>query len=66
MTGNRGGATPPAPPAGAPGPRPAGGPAVPVVASEQVLHGHKAVDIAHNGRLYRLQVTKQGKLILTK
>lgn len=49
-----------------PGPKPHRGPPVPVVPSDQVLRGLKEVDIAHNGRLYRLQVTKQGKLILTK
>lgn len=34
--------------------------------SEDVLRGHKAVAIHHNGALYRLQTTRQGKLILTK
>lgn len=34
--------------------------------SEEVLRGHKTVAIHHNGALYRLQTTRQGKLILTK
>lgn len=38
----------------------------PVLASQDVLRGHKAVAISHNGALYRLQTTRQGKLILTK
>ncbi|HMN91645.1 MAG TPA: hemin uptake protein HemP [Hydrogenophaga sp.] len=37
-----------------------------VLDSQQVLQGHQAVTIAHNGNLYRLQATRQGKLILTK
>ncbi len=31
-----------------------------------ILRGQKAVDISHNGVLYRLQATRLGKLILTK
>lgn len=34
--------------------------------SDDLLQGHKAVGIEHNGALYRLQATKLGKLILTK
>lgn len=34
--------------------------------SQDVLRGQKAVAITHNGALYRLQTTRQGKLILTK
>lgn len=34
--------------------------------SQSLLMGQKAVEIAHNGCLYRLQATKLGKLILTK
>lgn len=37
-----------------------------VVASQDVLRGQKSVAISHNGALYRLQTTRQGKLILTK
>ena len=36
------------------------------VKSTDLLKGHKAVDIEHNGAVYRLQTTKLGKLILTK
>lgn len=39
---------------------------VPVVPSAELLRGQKAVSIDHNGSLYRLQTTRQGKLILTK
>jgi hemin uptake protein HemP len=34
--------------------------------SQELLRGQNAVAIAHNGSLYRLQATRQGKLILTK
>ncbi len=34
--------------------------------SQDLLRGRNAVAIAHNGALYRLQTTRQGKLILTK
>jgi len=36
------------------------------VASTELLQGGKAVEINHNGAIYRLQSTKLGKLILTK
>ena len=36
------------------------------VHSQDLLQGHKSVTISHNGTLYRLQVTRMGKLILTK
>ncbi|MCW5652658.1 MAG: hemin uptake protein HemP [Hydrogenophaga sp.] len=38
----------------------------PVLASATLLRGQKSVAIDHNGLLYRLQATRQGKLILTK
>jgi hemin uptake protein HemP len=38
----------------------------PQLDSQEVLRGHPAVAIHHNGALYRLQTTRQGKLILTK
>lgn len=38
----------------------------PLVASEELMQGHKAIEISHNGVLYRLQATRLGKLILTK
>ncbi|MCA3237160.1 MAG: hemin uptake protein HemP [Curvibacter sp.] len=34
--------------------------------SQALLQSGKAVVIRHNGKLYRLQTTRQGKLILTK
>jgi len=40
-------------------------PSVPLP-STAVLRGHKSVSIEHEGVIYRLQVTKLGKLILTK
>ena len=36
------------------------------VDSNELLRGHKTVEIKHNGAIYRLQTTKLGKLILTK
>ncbi len=36
------------------------------VDSQELLKGKKALIIEHQGRLYRLQATRQGKLILTK
>lgn len=36
------------------------------VPSEALLQGRRLVEIAHNGEVYRLQATRQGKLILTK
>lgn len=34
--------------------------------SAELLQGQKRVHIAHNGGVYQLQATRQGKLILTK
>jgi hemin uptake protein HemP len=36
------------------------------VNSDVLLKGKKELIIEHQGRLYRLQATRQGKLILTK
>ena len=44
---------------------PASAPPV-LLTSHELLRGQKAVAITHNGALYRLQTTRQGKLILTK
>jgi hemin uptake protein HemP len=38
----------------------------PQVDSAQIMRGHRTIEIHHNGALYRLQATRQGKLILTK
>ena len=34
--------------------------------SQQLLRGHKTVQILHGDQVYVLQATRQGKLILTK
>jgi hemin uptake protein HemP len=47
-------------------PAPLAGSELPVLPSATLLRGQKAVAIDHNGSLYRLQTTRQGKLILTK
>jgi hemin uptake protein HemP len=38
----------------------------PLLESSALFQGHRAVEIHHNGELYRLQATRTGKLILTK
>ena len=48
-------------------PQPAANAARPApVPSEELLRGHRLVEITHNGEVYRLQATRLGKLILTK
>lgn len=37
-----------------------------LVSSDELLRGQPCLSIAHNGAVYRLQTTRQGKLILTK
>lgn len=37
-----------------------------VISSEALLCGQPSVNITHQGATYRLQKTRQGKLILTK
>lgn len=34
--------------------------------SAEILRGQKAIEITHNGAIYKLQATRLGKLILTK
>lgn len=46
--------------------RPAGGSEPPTVTSEDLLGGGKELVILHGQDRYRLRVTSQGKLILTK
>lgn len=41
-------------------------PATAQVCSQDILRGQSSVTIDHNGMAYRLQTTRQGKLILTK
>ncbi|MGD9913647.1 MAG: hemin uptake protein HemP [Rhizobiaceae bacterium] len=36
------------------------------VTSESLFHGTHEIGIAHAGSLYRLKITRQGKLILNK
>ncbi len=63
-------ATTPATPTDAPASAAAGGATAPEhthrIQSHEVMRGHNAVAIEHNGNVYRLQTTRQGKLILTK
>jgi hemin uptake protein HemP len=62
--------TSPTPPGGAgsglaaPGAAPVAGGTI--ISSVSLLQGGKSVTIEHNGERYRLQATRQGKLILTK
>ncbi len=41
-------------------------PATKTVSSEQLFNGAREIGIAHAGSLYRLKITRQGKLILNK
>ncbi|MBX9873155.1 MAG: hemin uptake protein HemP [Burkholderiaceae bacterium] len=41
-------------------------PGGPSLDSQALFQGGRAVSIRHNGEVYRLQATRQGKLILTK
>jgi len=52
--------------AGRPDRSPATQAPLPVLPSAALLRGQRAVAIEHNGAVYRLQTTRQGKLILTK
>lgn len=65
MGDNPGKAANPSPAAPAGDGLPARGP-VPVVDSAQLLLGGNEIRIDHKGEIYRLQLTKSGKLILTK
>lgn len=38
----------------------------PALSSAELMQGRNMLAIAHNGAIYRLQTTRQGKLILTK
>ncbi|WP_365881955.1 hemin uptake protein HemP [Bosea sp. (in: a-proteobacteria)] len=46
--------------------RPAAMRPVRTVASAAVFKGETEIGIEHHGELYRLRITRQGKLILTK
>ena len=41
-------------------------PSGPSLDSQLLFQGGRTVTIRHNGEIYRLQATRQGKLILTK
>ena len=41
-------------------------PGSPRISASQLFQGHRYVVIVHSGQEYRLQITKAGKLILTK
>jgi hemin uptake protein HemP len=53
-------------PGSAPAGERSGNARLPVLDSQAVLQGRSSVAIEHNGAVYRLQTTRQGKLILTK
>ncbi|MDP3520004.1 MAG: hemin uptake protein HemP [Hydrogenophaga sp.] len=36
------------------------------ISSSELLRGQRVIEIDHEGQRYRLQATRQGKLILTK
>jgi hemin uptake protein HemP len=38
----------------------------PRISSTELLRGQRVIEIEHEGQRYRLQATRQGKLILTK
>ena len=56
---------PTTPPAPGPADRPQQDPAL-VLDSQSLLQGRRAIHIQHLGRIYSLQATRQGKLILTR
>jgi hemin uptake protein HemP len=45
---------------------PLSGEEVSVIASEALFAGRSEVRVRHRGQEYRLRITRQGKLILTK
>lgn len=49
-----------------PGPQPIDASLPCAISSETLLQGQPSITIAHQGAIYRLQTTRQGKLILTK
>ena len=38
----------------------------PRLSTAELFRGHSRIEIEHKGETYRLQITRQGKLILTK
>jgi hemin uptake protein HemP len=53
-------------PAAAVHPPRADGPPKPRLRSEELLRGRAEIEIEHQGEIYRLRLTRAGKLILTK
>jgi hemin uptake protein HemP len=49
-----------------PGSSPPGAPGPPRIRSDDLLHGQREILIEHQGEIYRLSVTRSGKLILHK
>jgi hemin uptake protein HemP len=45
---------------------PPSGEAISVIASETLFAGRNEIRVRHRGQEYRLRITRQGKLILTK
>jgi hemin uptake protein HemP len=39
---------------------------VAVYSTENLFNGGREIEIEHNGEIYRLRITRQGKLILNK
>lgn len=56
--------TPNAPPNAAPAP--AAAPEMRVIDAAELFAGGKEITIRHEGALYRMKITRQGKLILNK
>ena len=45
---------------------PSGGPDLPIVSTKQLFGDQREIGIDHEGSLYRLKITRHGKLILNK
>ena len=43
-----------------------GGPEIPMIDSLELMAGQDVIHIRHQGSIYQLRATRQGKLILTK
>jgi hemin uptake protein HemP len=41
-------------------------PSVPTISADKLLRGHREIAIVHGDAVYRLRVTRNGKLILQK
>ncbi len=54
------------PPKGSGKPEPVGKDAPESLDVAEILRGRRRINLLHGGEVYRLQVTRQGKLLLTK